>query len=397
MEYIVTFIEGLMSFISPCTLPLLPVYIAYFGAESSERRRTVSRVLLFIAGFTIVFTAMGVLAGTLGSFLVKWRRPLTLVCGIIVILFGLAALGVFNIGFSGPNKDYKMGGSLLSAFVFGLVYAVNMTPCIGTFLGSALMLAASSATAAKGTVLLIVYSLGLGIPFLLTALLMDRLKNLILAIKDHYNVITKIMGVFLIAAGVLMAAGAFPLFGSARNGSSGGNSGSSESAAIPDESSEAVSESETVTETEAYGPKLDPALDFYVEDADGNTVHLFDFSGKPVVFNFWATWCPYCVKEMDGFEEAYLLYGDEVQFMMIDVCDGVQETKSKALDYVEEQGYTFPVFFDTSGSAIASYGVTGLPMTVFVNADGDIYSMFYGAMQKDKVMEQLEIISGAGQ
>lgn len=211
MSYLITFIEGIISFISPCMLPMLPVYISYFAGHNSEeegkRPKTVARVLAFVLGFTLVFTALGVFAGTLGRLLSTYQRWVNLVCGIIVILFGLSYLDVLRIPFfKGMQGQHKVTG-ILSAFVFGAIYSISLTPCVGAFLGSALMLASSAGSALKGATLLLVYSLGLGIPFILSAILLDKLASAFNWIKRHYKIINLVCGIALIIVGILMALG----------------------------------------------------------------------------------------------------------------------------------------------------------------------------------------------
>ena len=134
------------------------------------------------------------------------------------------------------------------------------------------------------------------------------------------------------------------------------------------------------------------APDFTVYDADGNPVSFSDFSGKPVVLNFWATWCGYCVKEMPSFEKAFLQYGDEVVFMMINVTDGYQETKEDAMKFIEEKGYTFPVYYDTELSAASVYGASSLPATAFINADGELLHGQLGMLSEETLFGYIEKI-----
>ncbi|MBQ8509116.1 MAG: sulfite exporter TauE/SafE family protein [Clostridia bacterium] len=209
MQYLITFLEGIISFISPCMLPMLPIYISYFAGGSGETRK--SRTLLcslgFVGGFTVVFSALGLFAGTLGAFLTGHRTIVNIVCGVIVILFGLSYLEVIRLPFFGGMKSGQKVDGVLSAFLFGVIYSVSLTPCVGAFLGSALMLASASGTAVQGVLLLVTYSLGLGIPFLLSALLIDRLNGAFSFIKRHYKVINLVCGIFLIAVGILMVGG----------------------------------------------------------------------------------------------------------------------------------------------------------------------------------------------
>lgn len=207
MQYVITFLEGIISFISPCMLPLLPIYIAYFAGNADKKRHTFFMTLLFVAGFSAIFCALGLFSGTLGSLFIRHARIVNLVCGAVIVLFGLSYLEIIRPPFfKGMQGRADIRGGL-SAFVFGVIYSVSLTPCIGAFLGSALMMASASGTALKGMLLLVCYSLGLGVPFLLSSLLIDHLAKGIAAVKQHYKVINLICGIFLIAIGVLMMTG----------------------------------------------------------------------------------------------------------------------------------------------------------------------------------------------
>ena len=211
MDYIITFLEGIVSFISPCMLPMLPVYISYFAGQSKDetgkRPKMIFKVIAFVVGFTVVFTALGLFSGTLGRLLSKYQTIVNIVSGIIVILFGLSYLGVFRIPFfKGMNKGYKITG-IASASLFGAIYSISLTPCVGAFLGSALMLASSAGGALKGATLLLTYSLGLGIPFIFSAVLLEKLSGAFTFIKKHYKIINLVSGIALIVIGILMAFG----------------------------------------------------------------------------------------------------------------------------------------------------------------------------------------------
>lgn len=206
MQYLITFLEGVVSFLSPCMLPLLPAYVGYFAAGADRKRHTLARAMMFVAGFALIFCLLGVTAGSLGAALAGHRRAVDVVCGAFVILFGLAYLDVIPLPFF--RGVQRMGSEgLWGAFAFGMVYALGLTPCVGAFLGSALMLAASVGGAWKGMTLLLAYSLGLGIPFVLSAVLIDRLGGAFGWVKAHYRVLNIICGALLIVMGVVMAAG----------------------------------------------------------------------------------------------------------------------------------------------------------------------------------------------
>lgn len=210
MQYIISFLEGIITFISPCLLPMLPIYISYFaGGSERSTKRTLSCAAGFILGFTLVFVAMGALAGTLGSFVARYQRPVNIVSGLVVVFFGLNFLGVLKINlFRGSQKTIDTSNlSFFSAILFRIIFSLGWTPCVGAFLGSALALASQQGQILTGTLMLLCYSLGLGIPFMLSALLIDQLKSTFNFIKRNYKVINLICGGFLIVIGILMMTG----------------------------------------------------------------------------------------------------------------------------------------------------------------------------------------------
>ena len=210
MQYILSFLEGIITFISPCLLPMLPIYISYFaGGSEKSTGKTLKNALGFVLGFTVVFVCLGAFAGTLGSLLWKYRTILNIVTGLVVVFFGLNYLGVFRLnlfrGMGGSMGEKELG--FFSSFAFGLVFSIGWTPCVGAFLGSALMLASQQGTALKGILLLLIYSAGLGIPFVISALLIDKLKGAFSFIKRNYKIINWVCGGLLIAVGILMMTG----------------------------------------------------------------------------------------------------------------------------------------------------------------------------------------------
>jgi len=210
MQYVISFLEGIITFISPCLLPMLPIYISYFaGGGERETKRTLFVASGFVVGFTIVFVLLGALAGSVGALLKTHQTIINVVTGAIVIFFGLHFLGVFRLnifrGMQGNLQPRELG--FFSALLFGMIFSIGWTPCVGAFLGSALLLASQQGHVLTGMAMLLCYSIGLGIPFLLSALLIDRLKGAFDWIKQHYGIINTICGCLLIAVGILMATG----------------------------------------------------------------------------------------------------------------------------------------------------------------------------------------------
>lgn len=215
MQYIVSFIEGIITFISPCLLPMLPIYLSYFaGGGERKTKKTLLGATGFVLGFTIVFSALGALAGTLGGFLKQHETVVNIILGLIVIIFGLNYIGVFKLKLfnGGKSRVKKTEMGFFSAFLFGMVFSVGWTPCVGAFLGSALAMASSEGNMLKGVIMLLLYSLGLGLPFLLSAVLIDKLKGAFTFIKKNYKIINTVCGVFLVIIGILMATGLMSKF-----------------------------------------------------------------------------------------------------------------------------------------------------------------------------------------
>lgn len=218
-SYFLVFLEGIAAFISPCILPTLPIYLVYLGGkagetEEQEKSRVVVNTLGFILGFTIIFTLMGATASALSSVINSNKVLLSRISGGIMIVFGLHYMGVFNIKilnrekraqFNRP-KALKFGASLL----FGMAFSFGWTPCIGPLLGSALLLAANTDTAFQGVFMLFCFSMGLGLPYLATAVVFDKLTKVFNFIKKHYNTVKIISGILLIVVGLALI---FNLFG----------------------------------------------------------------------------------------------------------------------------------------------------------------------------------------
>ena len=210
MQYLISFLEGIITFISPCLLPMLPIYISYFaGGGERTTAKTLKGAVGFVTGFTIVFVMLGALAGTVGSFLREYQTTVNIISGLIVIIFGLNFLGVFKLNiFKGNQRFVKTDNmGFFSAMLFGIIFSVGWTPCVGAFLGSALMLASQQGHIAEGMLMLLSYSLGLGIPFILSAVLIDYLKSAFNWIKRNYKIINLISGSLLVIIGIMMATG----------------------------------------------------------------------------------------------------------------------------------------------------------------------------------------------
>lgn len=209
--FVLTFTEGFLAFLSPCILPMIPIYLLYLGGSDEVNEKDPDRLIIntigFVLGFSLVFVALGATASALGSMLTTNRVLLQRIGGLIVIIFGLNYLGVLKVGFLNRNKTMGAKTENLkfwSSLLFGAVFSLGWTPCLGAFLGSALLMASNVNTMYQGMALLLTFSLGLGLPFLLTSILWDKLQRTFNFIKRNLHVIQMVSGVLLIVVGILM-------------------------------------------------------------------------------------------------------------------------------------------------------------------------------------------------
>ena len=327
---LLTFAEGLASFLSPCTLPMVPVYVAYFSVRDRTKASAFARSLAFVLAFTLVFVAMGAFAGSLGQLLSAHRTAVRIACGVLMAVLGAGYLGLFKLPFSGSRGARPVTG-LVSAFLFGLAFALGLTPCVGAFLASALLQAAAEGTALKGVLLLVAYSAGLGVPFVLSALLIARLKGLFNFVKAHYRLINGLCGGFLILAGVWLAVGGSL---SARF-SKVNNRGD-----VPKQEEVKMEITLTAENFEAEVLKSD----------------------KPVIVDFWATWCGPCR-------------------MLGPVLAEIAEEKKDVLKVGK-------VNVDDCPELAARYGVMSIP-AVFLFRNGQVAAQAVGYMPKDQLLSTL--------
>lgn len=214
---------GILSFLSPCVLPIVPPYIAYMGgitmdemsSQRSARARAIIAALFFVLGLSTVFLFLGFTASIFGQFFLQNQILLSRIAGVVIIIFGLHFLGLYRIPILDREARLDVGdrgGSAFGAYILGLAFAFGWTPCIGPQLGIILTLAATEASLARGTLLLGIYASGLGLPFILTAIFIERATGVMTRMKRHMRLIERIMGLLLVAVGLALLTGAFSAF-----------------------------------------------------------------------------------------------------------------------------------------------------------------------------------------
>lgn len=410
---VAVFLQGLLSFFSPCVLPLLPLYIGYLSGEVTEkdepaarrRGRIMLNTVFFVLGISAAFFLLGLGMTAIGRFFGAHQRVFAGVGGIIVILFGLYQLGVF--GDSAALETERrlplpldtMAMSPWTALVMGFAFSFAWTPCVGPALSSVLLMAASSSSQATGFLLIGVYTMGFVIPFLAVGLFTTTLLE---TFRRHRNVVRytgKVGGVLLLLMGVLMLTGTMNRLSGyfARLTDAGTAETAVTETAAPDPSPLFTAEPEPTATPMPEEPEQEifPAFDFALTDQYGQTHSLADYRGKVIFLNFWATWCPPCRAEMPDIEALYEEYANDPDsdVAILGVAFpglGGEEDVQGVTDFLAENGYTYPVVMDTAGELMQPYYITAFPTTFMIDAEGNIYGYVTGSISKEIMRDIIE-------
>ncbi len=422
ISVITVFIQGIVSFFSPCVLPLLPVYMGYLsggtlsrddeGNTRYDRKKVMINTLFFVIGVSFAFFLLGLGMSVIGKFFSGNQILFARVGGIIVIIFGLYQLGLLgnNRLLSTerriPLDIEKMTMSPITAIVMGFVLSFAWSPCVGPALSSVLIMAASSKTAGAGFLLIGVYTLGYIIPFLFVGLFTTGLLDFFGKHRSVVKYAAKVGGILMIVMGVLMLSGKLNSISSYLSEISNSatenvvEENSDETASVESESSnENTDEKSEAKESEEVGEIL-PAEDFTLVDQYGNTHSLSDYKGKVVFLNFWATWCPPCREEMPYIQELYEEYAGQedpdVVILAVAFPNLGSETDVEGIkSFLDKNGYTYPVLMDEDASLMLPYYVTAYPTTYMIDPDGNVLGYIPGSMSKetmeDVISQALEL------
>lgn len=380
------FLEGVLSFLSPCVLPLLPVYLGYLaggtavleGASRYDRKKVLLHTLCFVLGISAAFVVLGFSFSALGTLLSKWRHILTPVGGVFILLMGLFQLGVLRLDFL--QREHRLAWRPTGAvgpgmaFLMGFVFSFSWTPCVGPALASVLALAAGAGGGANSMWLLLVYAAGFSIPFLLLGMFTTQALNWLSARRDVVRWTVRLGGAVLVGIGLWVL-----LHGA--------------SAAANPAQMQAQQEEQQEQQSEFAAP------DFTLTDQYGRTHTLSEYRGKAVVVNFWTTWCGYCKQEMPDLQELYEQYGENSgDVVVLGVANPSSDQYPNQADegqpvveqFLQDNGYTFPVLMDMTGQVLATYGVQGFPVTLFITRDSELYTYVPGMVDKQTLYDLLQ-------
>lgn len=389
------FMEGLLSFFSPCILPLIPLYIGYLtaGHDSNapdHRLRTFLNTAAFVLGICTVFIAAGLGSTALQQFFQTYTIQFQLVGGFLLIVLGLMTLGVLHIPLL--ERDYRFSlstsekTSFLKAYVMGFCFSFAWSPCIGPLLASAIVQAASAPTKLEGLLYLGAYSLGFVIPFLLVGLFADSVLSWIKKHKDIVKYTGWLGGAVVTCVGIYMLVQANTNIlalqksvAASEKPAAAAVSGAENNSSVIQEGAQDTPEADTGVDAEKYN--------FTLNDSEGNPHSLTDYIGKPLLLNFFGTWCRYCNMELPALQKV----ADEgsVEVVLIAAPHLNNEGDIAFVEqYMSDAGYHFTILYDETYDVTRTYGISGYPTTFAMKKDGSFLGYMPGYMSDD-VLEQV--------
>ena len=370
---IIVLIEGILSFFSPCIIPLLPIYLGILSTSDSEEKLfhksgLFKNTIAFVLGISTTFILLGLSFQSLSSLLAKYQNTITLVGGIIIVIMGLFYMGVLKIPFLNQEKRMHIQTkrmNILSAYLLGFTFIFCWTPCIGPMLASVLMMSIT-----QSFVLIVVYTMGFIIPFMIVALFYNRLLHFLTWIKCNMDKIKLVGGAVLIISGAVMIWGSMNVL-----------------------NAESI-ENQTNISEETSAEEGIKAIDFELKDQFGKIHQLSDYKGKIVYLTFWTTWCKNCVAELPILNQLYEEYGfneDDVAILTIASPNVGREGDEEYIkSFIEQNGYTLPVLMDDGGMIASYYGIQAIPTNFVIKPDGTVLGYIPGRVGEETIRKLIE-------
>ena len=388
--------QGLLSFFSPCVLPLLPVYFGFLsgGATAEEkpnRAKTLVNTVCFVLGISFAFFLLALGMTAFGSFFQSRQTVIAGIGGVLVILLGLYQTGL--LGTSAllsrearfPFRLDRAASSPLTALLLGFVFSFSWTPCVGPALSSVLLMAASSPSRNWGFFLIGIYTLGFAVPFLVTGVFTTSLLRLFHEHRSAVKFTEKAGGVLLVLMGLFMLTGGM----SRISGSLSGTQDTTPETVYEEaeESGNTVPYDAEDSQEQAEDTNSAAAVDFELTDQYGTVHRLSDYQGQVVFLNFWATWCPPCRAEMPDIQSIYEQtqdgWDDVVILGVASPSLGSETSEEGIREFLEKNGYTYPVVMDRTGELFAAYAVSAIPTTFMIDREGYVFGYVPGSMTEE--------------
>lgn len=395
MNILNLFLEGLLSFFSPCVLPLVPLYIGYLtqdakttaedGSVKYRRGRTLYLTAGFVLGICTVFVIAALGSTALHAFFTEHTFAFQLAGGILLVFFGLVSLHIISIPFLNASHlhtiNVKGGMSFLKAYFMGFFFSFAWSPCVGPLLAQAIVKAATAQTASMGWLYIASYALGFVVIFLLLGFFTTEVLNLLNKYKKVVKYTGLIAGLIVIGMGVWSLGQAVQTYNAS------------------------ITSLQTVTAAETAAPTTEPSAsadtstgakadidtyDFSLQDGNGNTVKLSDYRGKTVILNFFGTWCTYCNQEMPGLQDINDTNKD-VQILLV-AAPGVngEGDISYVEDYMKNKGYSLKIVYDTALQATQMYRISGYPTSFIFKPDGNLLGYVPGYVPDKNMLELIQ-------